>query len=95
MNNRRIEQRQCLYAAKALRRRFSVPPAGPAADEFVAKDLGLDAQLLHMAFSDFPALTKTLPAILIAKDGAALILEDALGPDAGCGSRRQGSPVDR
>ena len=62
-----------------LRRRFSVPQGEPSADELVAmaKDLGLDAQLVHMAFSDFPALTKTLPAILIARDGAALILEDA------------------
>ena len=62
-----------------LRRRFSLAAEEPTSDELVAmaKDLGLEAQILHVVFADLPSMSKTLPAILRAKDGTALILEDA------------------
>ena len=62
-----------------LRRRFSLAAEEPSSDELVAmaKDLGLEAQILHVVFADLPSMSKTLPAILRAKDGTALILEDA------------------
>jgi ATP-binding cassette subfamily B protein len=43
----------------------------------MARELGLEAQALHMKFEELPRLAKTLPAILRARDGGALILEDA------------------
>ena len=62
-----------------LRRRFSLSAEEPTSDELVAmaKDIGLEAQILHVVFADLPSMAKTLPAILRAKDGTALILEDA------------------
>ena len=62
-----------------LRRRFSLAAEEPSSDALVAmaKDLGLEAQILHVVFADLPSMSKTLPAILRAKDGTALILEDA------------------
>jgi len=62
-----------------LRRRFSLSAEEPTSDALVAmaKDIGLEAQILHVVFADLPNLAKTLPAILRARDGTALILEDA------------------
>jgi subfamily B ATP-binding cassette protein HlyB/CyaB len=62
-----------------LRRRFALESGEPhtAALIAIAKELGLDAQVLHMSFAELPQLAKTLPVILRAKNGGALILEDA------------------
>jgi len=62
-----------------LRRRFSVDEGDPSSEALVAMatELGLEATILHLSFAELPKLEKTLPAILRAKDGAALILEDA------------------
>lgn len=62
-----------------LRRRFAVGEAEPDTATLVAmaRELGLEAQSLKMTFAELPRLAKTLPAILRAKDGGALILEDA------------------
>ena len=62
-----------------LRRRFSLDPIEPPSDSIVAmaRELGIEAKILHVAFSELPSLATTLPAILRARDGTALILEDA------------------
>jgi ATP-binding cassette, subfamily B, bacterial HlyB/CyaB len=62
-----------------LRRRFSLDPVEPPSDSIVAmaRELGIEAKILHVAFSELPSLATTLPAILRARDGTALILEDA------------------
>ncbi len=62
-----------------LRRRFALQPGEPDTPTLiaVARELGLEAHVLHIKFKDLPRLSKTLPAILRAKDGGALILEDA------------------
>ncbi|MGA2190344.1 MAG: peptidase domain-containing ABC transporter [Steroidobacteraceae bacterium] len=62
-----------------LRRRFSVGEGEPDTDTLlaIARELGLQAKSLQMTFAELPRLTKTLPAILRAKDGGALVLEDA------------------
>jgi ATP-binding cassette, subfamily B, bacterial HlyB/CyaB len=62
-----------------LRRRFAVESDDPDTATLIAmaRELGLEAQSLHVAFADLPRLVKTLPAILRAKDGSALLLEDA------------------
>jgi subfamily B ATP-binding cassette protein HlyB/CyaB len=62
-----------------LRRRFSVGPEEPESGMLVAmaKELGLQAKSLNMTFAELPRLSKTLPAILRARDGSALILEGA------------------
>src|SRR5580658_10991590 len=62
-----------------LRRRFALPPGEPDTPTLIAlaRELGLDAQALHMRFEELPRLARALPAILRAKDGGALILEDA------------------
>jgi ATP-binding cassette subfamily B protein len=66
-------------SVEELRRRFSLEEAEPSSDTLVsiAKDLGLEAAIMHVSFAELPTLAKTLPAILRARDGAALILEDA------------------
>ena len=43
----------------------------------IARDLGLEAKVLHVTFAELPRLGKALPAILRSKDGGALILEGA------------------
>jgi ATP-binding cassette subfamily B protein len=43
----------------------------------IARELGMEAKVLHMNFAELPRLAKTLPAILRANDGGALILEGA------------------
>src|SRR4051812_40512513 len=62
-----------------LRRRFSLEAGEPDTPTLLAisRELGLDAQVLHMTFAELPRLAKTLPVILRAKNGGALILEDA------------------
>jgi ATP-binding cassette subfamily B protein len=62
-----------------LRRRFAVGEAEPDTARLVAmaRELGLEAESLQMTFAELPRLAKTLPAILRARDGGALILEDA------------------
>jgi ATP-binding cassette subfamily B protein len=62
-----------------MRRRFALQPGEPDTPTLIAlaRELGLEAQALHMKFEDLPQLGKALPAILRARDGGALILEDA------------------
>jgi ATP-binding cassette, subfamily B, bacterial HlyB/CyaB len=62
-----------------LRRRFALQPGEPdtATLVAVAREMGLEAQALHMKFEELPKLTRALPAILRAREGGALILEDA------------------
>ncbi len=62
-----------------LRRRFALQVAEPDTPTLIAmaRELGLEAQALHMTFQELPRLSRTLPAILRAKNGGALILEDA------------------
>src|SRR3954465_12261456 len=64
---------------ETLRRRFSLEPGEPDTPSLIAiaRELGLEAQSLHMGFAELPRLVKTLPAILRARSGGALILEDA------------------
>jgi ATP-binding cassette subfamily B protein len=65
--------------AEQLRRRFALLPGEPDTPTLIAlaREIGLEAQALKMKFEDLPRLAGTLPAILRAKDGGALILEDA------------------
>jgi len=62
-----------------LRRRFALQPGEPdtATLVAVARDLGLEAKAVRMTFQELPKVARTLPAILRAKDGGALILEEA------------------
>ncbi|MHB8726485.1 MAG: peptidase domain-containing ABC transporter [Casimicrobiaceae bacterium] len=62
-----------------LRRRFALQRGEPDTPTLIAlaRELGLDAQVLRMTFQDLPRIARALPAILRAKDGGALILEDA------------------
>jgi ATP-binding cassette subfamily B protein len=62
-----------------LRRRFAVGEAEPDTATLVAmaRELGLEAKSLKMTFAELPKLAKALPAILRAKDGGAMLLEDA------------------
>jgi ATP-binding cassette subfamily B protein len=66
-------------SADQLRRRFALQTGEPDTTTLiaVARELGLDAQALHMRFEELPRLARAMPAILRAKDGGALILEDA------------------
>ena len=76
---------------ETLRRRFSLEPGEPDTPSLIAiaREMGLEAQSLHMSFAELPRLAKTLPVILRARNGGALILEDAaLGPDEGLGRHR-------
>jgi ATP-binding cassette subfamily B protein len=62
-----------------LRRRFALPPGEPDTATLiaVAKEIGLEARALHMSFQELPQVGRALPAILRAKNGGALILEEA------------------
>jgi ATP-binding cassette subfamily B protein len=62
-----------------LRRRFALPPGEPDTPTLIAlaRELGLEAQALRMSFQELPRVARSLPAILRAKDGGALILEEA------------------
>jgi ATP-binding cassette, subfamily B, bacterial HlyB/CyaB len=65
--------------AEQLQRQFALPKEEIATRTVVAiaRDLGLEAKVLHVSFAELPRLAKALPAILRAKDGSALLLEDA------------------
>jgi subfamily B ATP-binding cassette protein HlyB/CyaB len=43
----------------------------------IAKELGLEARAAHVKFDELPLLARTLPAMLRARDGSTLMLEDA------------------
>ncbi len=62
-----------------LKRRYVLETGDPNTETLIAiaRDLGLDARALNVTFAQLPRLAKTLPAILRAKDGSALLLEDA------------------
>jgi subfamily B ATP-binding cassette protein HlyB/CyaB len=62
-----------------LRRRFALQPGEPDTPKLIAlaRELGLDARSLHMTFQELPEIARALPAILRAKNGGALILEEA------------------
>ncbi len=62
-----------------LRRRFALKPGEPDTPALIAlaRELGLEARSLHMTFQELPQLARSLPAILRAKNGGALILEEA------------------
>jgi ATP-binding cassette subfamily B protein len=66
-------------SVEQLRRRFALGADEPDTPTLLAlaRELGLEAQALCMPFEDLPRLAGALPAILRAKDGGALILEDA------------------
>lgn len=60
-----------------LKRTFALPK-GEIPTEMVlamSKSLGLEAKKLTVTFEQLPKLEKTLPAILRAKDGSAVVLE--------------------
>lgn len=62
-----------------LRRRFALQAGEPDTATLVAlaRELGLEARALQMKFEELPQLGRALPAILRAREGGALILEDA------------------
>jgi ATP-binding cassette subfamily B protein len=62
-----------------LRRRFALQDGEPDSSTFIAlaRELGLEARAVRMTFQELPRLARALPAILRAKNGGALILEDA------------------
>src|SRR5579883_2928127 len=62
-----------------LRRRFALPPGEPDTATLiaVAKEIGLEARSLRMSFQELPQVGRALPAILRARNGGALILEEA------------------
>ena len=66
-------------SVEQLRRRFAIESGEPSTGTLIAmaRELGLEAQAVHLTFAELPRLAKTLPAILRAKDGGALLLEDA------------------
>src|ERR1700736_2261107 len=66
-------------SVEELRRRFALPIGEPTTPTLVAiaKELGLEARSVRMRFEELPFLARALPAILRAKNGGALVLEDA------------------
>jgi ATP-binding cassette subfamily B protein len=66
-------------SAEQLRRRFALGEAEPTTESLtaMARELGLEAVALKMTFADLPRLAKSLPAVLRAKHGGSLLLEDA------------------
>lgn len=62
-----------------LRRQFPSDDAEPdtAAVIAMARDIGLEARALQLSFAELPRLGKTLPAMLRARNGGALLLEGA------------------
>jgi ATP-binding cassette subfamily B protein len=62
-----------------LRRRFALGAEEPDVPTLVAiaRELGLEAKAVHMSFHELPRLARAFPAILRAKTGGALILDDA------------------
>src|ERR1700733_6438992 len=66
-------------SVEQLQRRFAVPSGEPDTPTLVAlaRELGLETQVLSISFQELPRVARALPAILRAKDGGALILEEA------------------
>jgi subfamily B ATP-binding cassette protein HlyB/CyaB len=66
-------------SVEEIQRRFALKPGEPDTPTLiaVARELGLDAQAVNLTFEELPRLARTLPAILRARNGGALILEDA------------------
>jgi subfamily B ATP-binding cassette protein HlyB/CyaB len=62
-----------------FRRRFALQSGEPDTPTLVAlaREIGLDARPLHVSFQQLPQVGRALPAMLRAKDGGALILEEA------------------
>jgi ATP-binding cassette, subfamily B, bacterial HlyB/CyaB len=62
-----------------LRRRFALQPGEPDTPTLIAwaREVGLEARSVRLTFKDLPRVARALPAILRAKDGGALILEEA------------------
>lgn len=60
-----------------LRRSYALPDGELATDLVmaVAKGLGLEAKRLTITFDQLPKLERTLPALLRAKDGSAVVIE--------------------
>jgi ATP-binding cassette, subfamily B, bacterial HlyB/CyaB len=66
-------------SVEQLRRRFALEAGEPDTRTLIAlaRELGLEARAVRMTFAELPRLARALPAILRAKNGGALILEDA------------------
>jgi ATP-binding cassette subfamily B protein len=66
-------------SVEQLRRRFALQPGEPDTPTLIAlsRELGLEAKAVRVTFEELPQLASALPAILRAKNGGALILEDA------------------
>jgi ATP-binding cassette, subfamily B, bacterial HlyB/CyaB len=66
-------------SVEQLQRRFALHTGEPDTPTFVAlaRELGLEAKSVRVTFEELPQLARMLPAILRAKNGGALILEDA------------------
>jgi len=62
-----------------LRRRFALQAGEPDTPTLIAlaREIGLEARSLTMTFQELPQVARALPAILRARDGGALILEEA------------------
>jgi len=62
-----------------LSRQFALSPGEPATAVLVslAHELGLEAKAITLRFDELPGLVGALPAVLRARNGGALILEDA------------------
>lgn len=60
-----------------LRRSYALPSGELPTEQLlaVAKGLGLDAKRLTITFDQLPKIERTLPALLRAKDGSAVVLE--------------------
>jgi len=73
-------------SVEQLLRRFALQPGEPETPTLLgyAQDLGLEAKSVHMTFHELPRVAGALPAILRARGGRALILEEARAdPDKG------------
>jgi subfamily B ATP-binding cassette protein HlyB/CyaB len=66
-------------SVEQMRRSFAMEAGEPDTPTLIAfaRELGLEATALHTTFQELPRVAKALPAILRAKDGGALILEEA------------------
>ena len=66
-------------SAEQLQRRFAVGSGEPDTPTLIAlaRELGLEARAAHMTFEQLPRIAAALPAILRARNGGALILEEA------------------
>jgi subfamily B ATP-binding cassette protein HlyB/CyaB len=67
-----------------MRRRFALECEEPDTPTLIAfaREIGLEARAMHVKFEELPRLARTLPAILRARDGGALVLEDARSDSA-------------